>query len=347
VLHVCDRITVLRDGCVVTTLDEARTRSSTEKELATLMVGREMSDFFPPRTTPSERVVMSVRHLSVPGHVNDVSFDVRAGEILGFAGLIGAGRTEMAEAIAGLRKKSAGEIKMNVARNTGLRPVPDAPCDERYTVPEVSTSPAQAGGPCYGNTPTTIEPFDEASLQSLKIRSPRDAVAAGIAYLSEDRKGTGLSLDLSIVANTTLVALPRYGTAWISRRREEAATRQHIAALQTKIGRLRDPVRTLSGGNQQKVLLAKWLEIGPRVLMIDEPTRGVDIGAKRQIYDQIHALTARGMACILISSELNEVLGLSHRVAVMRGGKIQAILDAPAATEQSVMFHAAGVAGSV
>jgi len=182
-------------------------------------------------------------------------------------------------------------------------------------------------------------------LREARIGAPQDAVRAGIAYLSEDRKGTGLSLDRSIVENTTMVSLKRYGTAWINRRRGEDATRQHVKNLQTKIGRLRDPVRTLSGGNQQKVLLAKWLEIGPRVLIIDEPTRGVDIGAKRQIYDQIHALTARGMACILISSELNEVLGLSHRVAVMRAGKLQTILSASEATEQSVMYHAAGISG--
>ncbi len=310
VLHVSDRITVLRDGRVVTTLNEPKAERVTEKQLATFMVGREMSVFFPPKGSPGEEVVLSVRNLSVPGLVKDVSFDLHAGEILGFAGLIGAGRTEMAEAIAGLRKKSAGTL--HVGRDSN------------------PAAPSADGG-------IAIPPYE------IQIRTPRDAVRAGIAYLSEDRKGTGLSLDLSIVTNTTLVSLPRYGTAWISRRREEDATQKHVAALAIKIGRLRDPVRTLSGGNQQKMLLAKWLETAPRVLIIDEPTRGVDIGAKRQIYDQILALTARSMACILISSELNEVLGLSHRVAVMRSGKLQAILNTRDATEQSVMYHAAGV----
>jgi ribose transport system ATP-binding protein len=277
-------------------------KTAIEHELAGLMVGRQMEDFFPPRGTPGKEIVLSVKNLSVPGKVHDVSFDLHAGEILGFAGLIGAGRTELAEAIAGLRAKSGGELRGSAA-------------DESAT----------------------------ESRSSLQIHSPRDAIDAGIAYLSEDRKGTGLTLDLPIVDNTTLVNLKHYGTYWLDRGEEIIATQQHVAALKTKVGRLSDPVRTLSGGNQQKVLLAKWLETRPKVLIIDEPTRGVDIGAKRQIYEQIAALTARGMACILISSELNEVLGLAHRIAVMRGGRIQAILDAAEATEQSVMYHAAGV----
>ena len=339
VLHVCDRITVLRDGKVVTTLDEPATRSATERQLAGLMVGREMSDFFPPKASPREEVVLSVRNLSVPGWVKEVSFDLHAGEILGFAGLIGAGRTEMAEAIAGLRKKSGGAIAMSFPSNddpAGLPSLGRGLIEEQIVTKwSAAQSPATAGAATYGI------PFDGR----LDIRSPRDAVAAGIAYLPEDRKSTGLALDMSITANTTMVSLARYGTAWINRRREAAAAREHVKNLQTKIGRLRDPVRTLSGGNQQKVLLAKWLEIHPRVLIIDEPTRGVDIGAKRQIYDQILALTARGMACILISSELNEVLGLSHRVAVMSAGKLQTILPASEATEQTVMYHAAGITG--
>ncbi|CAN5439825.1 sugar ABC transporter ATP-binding protein [soil metagenome] len=348
VLQVCDRITVMRDGKIVKTLDDPRAENVTERQLASLMVGREMSDFFPPRNTAGSEVVLSIKNLSVPGHVSDVSFDLHAGEILGFAGLIGAGRTEMAEAIAGLRRKSAGAIY--------LAPSPGIPGEgwdegsvttvERAASLEQNPHPSLSRNTERGeeNAPigrTGVSP----ALQEIKIHSPRDAVAAGIAYMSEDRKSAGLSLDLSIVHNTTLVSLPRYGTVWLSRHREEAATRRHVKDLEIKTGRLRDPVRSLSGGNQQKVLLAKWLETSPRVLIIDEPTRGVDIGAKRQIYGQIAALTARGMACILISSELNEVLGLSHRVAVMRNGKLQIILEARDATEQTVMNYAAGVTG--
>jgi ribose transport system ATP-binding protein len=307
VLKVCDRITVLRDGKWITTLDESRVKTTTEHELAGLMVGRQMEDFFPPRHPVGIDIVLSVKNLSVPGLVHEVSFDLHAGEILGFAGLIGAGRTEMAEALVGLRNRSAGTIHVRRDRN------PTATSNGGISIPPYS------------------------------IRSSRDAIRAGIAYLSEDRKGTGLTLEMDVAENTTLVSLKRYGSFWINRRAEERATRQHVAALNTRVGRLRDPVRTLSGGNQQKVLLAKWLETDPKVLIIDEPTRGVDIGAKRQIYELIASLTARGMACILISSELNEVLGLAHRIAVMRAGRIQAILDASSATEQSVMYHAAGV----
>ncbi len=328
VLHVCDRITVLRDGRVVTTLSQPRAERVTEKQLAGFMVGREMSEFFPKKHPPGEAVVLSVKNLSVPGWVKDVSFDVHAGEILGFAGLIGAGRTELAEAIAGLRKRSSGEVALATSPGTP---------GEGWGEGSASSASNSA------NHQTPHPTLSRRTGRGTRIRSPRDAVRAEIAYLSEDRKGTGLSLDLSIVHNTTVVSLKRYGTAWISCRREEDATLQHVKALQTKIGRLRDPVRTLSGGNQQKVLLAKWLEIAPRVLIIDEPTRGVDIGAKRQIYDHIQALTARGMACILISSELNEVLGLSHRIAVMRAGKLQAIMKSRDATERSIMYHVAGV----
>jgi ribose transport system ATP-binding protein len=168
-------------------------------------------------------------------------------------------------------------------------------------------------------------------------------VRAGIGYLSEDRKGCGLTLGMDIIANTTLVSLKRYSRGLIRRRAEERATREHVRRLRTRVGRLSDSVATLSGGNQQKVLLAKWLEIRPRVLIIDEPTRGVDIGAKEEIYRLIQQLTQEGMACILISSEMNELLGLAHRIAIMRKGRLVATLDAPGATEDDIMLHAAGV----
>jgi ribose transport system ATP-binding protein len=222
--------------------------------------------------------------------VNNVSFSVARGEILGFAGLIGAGRTEMAEAICGLRAKSTGEVFVD-----GL---------------------------------------------PIHIRNVQDSVRAGLAYLSEDRKGTGLTLGMSIAQNTTLASLKN---GWINRKREANITHQRVADLKIKIGGIHNPVSCLSGGNQQKVALAKWLETSPKVLFLDEPTRGVDIGAKEQIYQLIQTLTKQGMACILISSELNEVIGLSHRIAVMRGGRIAAILDAADATEESIMQYAAGV----
>jgi ribose transport system ATP-binding protein len=239
-----------------------------------------MADHFPPRKAAGDGVAIEVRNLSVPGKVDDVSFVVRHGEILGFAGLIGAGRTEMAEAICGLRPKSSGTVVVD-------------------------------GKPAH-------------------IRNVRDSMRAGLAYLSEDRKGTGLTLNMSIAANMTLASLKRYCHPLISRRQEAATTRRRVAELKIKIGDIHDPVSSLSGGNQQKVALAKWLETKPRVLFIDEPTRGVDIGAKEQIYQLIQSLTDQGMACILISSELNEVIGLSHRIAVMRAGRIAITMNAAA-----------------
>lgn len=293
VLSICDRITVLRDGEVVTTLEPERVKQTTELQLAGLMVGRQLADHYPPRPSGSDEVVLRVEHLSVPGLVENVSFEVRRGEILGFAGLVGAGRTEMAEAIVGLRRRSGGVIRL------------------------------------FG--------------REVAIRDVRDAVKLGMAYLSEDRKAAGLTLGMSIVHNTTLVSLKKYSRGVIDRRAEVRSASHHAQQLRTRYGRLSDPVATLSGGNQQKVALAKWLEIAPQVLIIDEPTRGVDIGAKEEIYRLIRQLTDEGMACIMISSEMNELLGMATRIAVMRDGHLVAILDGATATEEQIMQHAAGV----
>ncbi|MEX2389819.1 MAG: sugar ABC transporter ATP-binding protein, partial [Phycisphaeraceae bacterium] len=291
VLAISDRITVLRDGRHVTTLTNEP--GLTEHRLASLMVGRSMGQQFPERGEPGDEVVLKVRGLCVPGHVKDVSFEVRAGEIVGFGGLIGAGRTEMAEGLMGLRRTSGGEV-------------------------------ALSGKP-------------------LKARSPGDAVRAGLAYLSEDRRGRGLVMGMPVVQNTTLVSLKRYCRPLIRRRAETAATQAHVDRLGIKAGRLHDLIDTLSGGNQQKVALAKWLEIEPRVLIVDEPTRGVDVGAKAEIYALIHELAAQGLACVFISSEMNELLGMCHRIAVMRAGRVAAMLDGATATEEQIMQHAAGV----
>ncbi len=300
VLAVCDRVTVMRDGRIVRTLDA---KAASESELARLMVGRPLGDYYPRRVPAMDDVLLRVRDLgsaAAPVTLQSVSFEVRQGEILGFAGLIGAGRTEMGEAIVGLWRRRAGTIEI----------------DGRM-----------------------IEP-----------RSPRDAVQHGVAYLSEDRKGRGLTIDMGVTENTTLVSLKRYCRPLIRCRAEDAAARRHVERLQIRVGTpplhsraLRMPVRTLSGGNQQKVALAKWLEVEPRVLILDEPTRGVDIGAKREIYELICQLAQRGMSCVFISSELPELLGVCHRIAVMRDGSIAAILDASEASEERIMHLAAGV----
>src|SRR6185436_12182309 len=154
-----------------------------------------------------------------------------------------------------------------------------------------------------------------------------DATALGIAYLAEDRKDAGLTLNMSIIDNTTLVSLPRYSRILLDRDAQQRATKGHADRLRLRAGALTDAVSTLSGGNQQKVLLAKWLEIAPRVLIVDEPTRGVDIGAKEEIYHLLHQLAFQGMACVMISSEMNELQGMCHRIGVMRLGKLVTILD--------------------
>lgn len=294
----CDRVTVLRDGRVVKTIEQA---DATPTELARLMVGRELTDQYP---APAARAgsadgppALEVRGVSVPGAVRAASFSVAPGEVLGFAGLIGSGRTELAESIAGLRARSAGEVRLNG---------------------------------------TIVAP-----------RSPRHAARLGLAYVSEDRRGRGLVMGMGIVENTTLVSLARYRRRripLIDRRAEEAATRAHVDRLAIRAGeRLRAGVGTLSGGNQQKIALARWLEVAPRVLILDEPTRGVDVGGKREIYALIRRLADDGLACVFISSELPELLGLCDRIAVMRAGTVAGILPRERFSEVDVMRLAAGV----
>jgi ribose transport system ATP-binding protein len=292
VLRVSDRITVLRDGKVVTTLEEQDVQRTGERALASLMVGRPMAEHFPSRQTHGNRTVLSIDRLTVPESAYEVSFDVREGEVFGLAGLIGAGRTELAEAIAGLRKKSAGAIGLNG--------------------------------------------------ESVEIRNPSDAARLGIAYLPEDRKDAGLTLNMDIADNVTMVSMARYSRLLLRRSDQERAAGQYVHRMRIRAGELADPVWTLSGGNQQKVLLAKWLETRPKVLIVDEPTRGVDIGAKEEIYQLLRELAGQGMACIMISSEINELLGMCHRIGVMRQGRLVTILDGPQATEQEVI-HAASL----
>lgn len=280
---VCDTISVLRDGKLIKTV---RKHEASQSELASLMVGRPLGDMFPPKTPFADaEPVLSVRNLGDGARVFGVDLDLRPGEILGLAGLIGSGRTEIAEMLVGLRKSSQQGV----------------------------------------------------------AKSPGDAARKGIAYVSEDRKDSGLILSMDVVQNVTLPNLSAYARPILLKGEEEKAAKSWVQKLDIRAGDLHAPVLYLSGGNQQKVSIAKWLELGPKVLILDEPTRGVDIGAKRELYQLIHDLAEKGMACLVISSELPELIGLCHRILVMRQGRIVGEVSGEGVTEEGIMMLAAGV----
>jgi len=281
--QICDTVTVLRDGIVVRVLTAGE---ATQQQLAGLMVGREYQDVFPGKAVPQGgESLLSIER------VGGATFELHPGEILGLAGLVGSGRTELAEMLVGLRETD-GTIKVE------------------------------------GKTAA--------------IRSPGDAARCGIAYVSEDRKETGLLLSLNVVQNATLPNLAEYAKPTLDKRRERKATERWVRQLDIRAGDLEERTLFLSGGNQQKVSIAKWLELGPRVLILDEPTRGVDVGAKQELYRLIHRLAAEGMACIVISSEMSELIGLCHRILVMRNRSIAGEVPGDASEEQ-IMMLAAGV----
>jgi ribose transport system ATP-binding protein len=286
-----DEVVVMRDGLLVA---REATASVTRRQMANLMVGRELADLFPPKlpAPAGGEPAIKVRGLSVPGWAEEVSFDVRRGEILGFAGLVGAGRTELFEGLLGLRPRSAGTVEI-------------------------------AG-------------------KAVQLKSPRDAARHGLTYLSEDRKGKGLHVHFSLRPNLTLMALERYAKPWLDPAAEQAALRDAVQEFGIRTGSLEVRASSLSGGNQQKLALAKVLHPGPSVVVLDEPTRGVDVGAKREIYHLVQRLAAQGLAVVVISSELMELIGLCHRVAVMRAGRLQTTLQEPNLTEEELIAHATG-----
>ena len=283
--RLCDRYTVLKDGVVAGTGDIAETD---HEQIVRMMVGRDVATAFPPpRSAPGE-VRLETRNLYTPGFRDPISLSVRAGEVVGVAGLAGSGRSRLAKAIFGAVPAS-GEVFVDGKR---------------------------------------VGPF----------KTPNAAIAAGIAYLPEDRKQAGLALTQSVSANASLLSLSRFRSRGVlSPKRELRRTRELIDkfAIRTKPPG-RDPVGGLSGGNQQKVVLAKWMESEPGVVILDEPTRGIDVGSKEQIYTLIRELAADGMAFLVISSELIEVLGLSDRILVMSDGALVGELEA-GATEEDVM----------
>ncbi len=289
--RITDEVVVMRDGRFVA---RERTRELSRRQMANLMVGRELSDLYPAKDArPDAAPLLSVRGLSVPGWARDVDFDVAPGEILGFAGLVGAGRTEMFEGLLGLRRHGVRSLQVDG--------------------------------------------------RAVRIRSPREAAAHGLTYLSEDRKGKGLHVHFGLAQNLTLMALRRYATPWLHPSAERAALKTAVDEFGIRTGSLDIPASSLSGGNQQKLALAKVLHPGPRVVVLDEPTRGVDVGAKRDIYFLIQRLAREGKAVIVISSELIELIGICHRIAVMRAGALQATLAADQLTEEALIAHATGV----
>ncbi len=292
--RITDDVIVMRDGRFVTA---SPTAALTRQQMANLMVGRELSDMFPPciEASAGAAVALRVQGLSVPGWVEDLSFEAREGEVLGFAGLVGAGRTEAFEAIVGLRERSAGTV-------------------------EIAGRACAHGGP----------------------RNPREAMREGLTYLSEDRKGKGLHLSLDLQDNLTLMTLERYCHPLLDLKAGRRALDTAVREFGIRVGDLASRARMLSGGNQQKLALAKFLQPDPRVIVLDEPTRGVDVGAKRDIYFLIQRLAASGRAVIVISSELVELIGLAHRVAVMRGGRLVATLGREALSEEELIAHATG-----
>ena len=274
VLQLCDEIVVLRDGAVVA---NEPTSAFTMDRLVALMVGRAITQLFPPRAAkPTDQIVLDVRGVSQPGIVRDITFQLHRGEILGVSGLMGAGRSELARILFGLDPCAAGDIRLNG--------------------------------------------------ESINQLPPGERSRRGLAFLTEDRRAEGLCLEASIADNVTLVALraqARAAVGWLDRAKAQAGVnRMRDAVKLTPAARNDQPVKTLSGGNQQKVVLAKWLLNEPQVFLLDEPTRGIDVGAKHEIYRLIQELAARGAGVLMISSEVEELIGLCDRILVMRRGQI-------------------------
>jgi len=290
---LADRVTILRDGESVGTHAMA---AVTRDDLIRMMVGREISAIFPKRDAPIGEVALETQALTCrTAGIRDVTLQLRAGEILGIAGLVGSGRTQLAETLFGVTPADGGEIRVRG--------------------------------------------------EVVEIKSPADAICHRIGYVPEDRRRHGVVLDLPIAANVSLANLPVVcERGLVQRGREEALARGYVERLRIKAASIDDEAASLSGGNQQKVALARWLAIEPAVLILDEPTQGVDVGAKPEIHSFMVELAERGLAIIMISSELEEILGMSDRILVMRGGTIAGELPRSRATQQTILSLALGQA---
>jgi ribose transport system ATP-binding protein len=290
IFRIADRVTVLRDGSLAGTRELA---SVTMDSLIKLMVGRSFTDLYGQSKARIGEEVLRVSGLGRRGKFHDVSFSLRRGEILGFAGLNGAGRTEVARAIFGADRLDEGSIELNGSK--------------------------------------------------VRIRGPKTAMRLGISYLTENRRLEGLFFGMNLRENMSVTHLDRFSRFGMMDRRAEAGeTESFRELLRIQTPDIARNVSTLSGGNQQKVVLARWLAINPKVLIIDEPTRGIDVGAKAEIYSQLHELASKGMAILLISSELPEVIGVSDRIVVMYEGRITGVLERSEATQEKIMALASG-----
>ncbi len=290
IFELCDRITVLRDGQYI---DTCEIKDITMDDVVKMMIGREIGERYPSRNHSIGKTVFEVKGLSRKGAFSDVSFTVGAGEVLGVSGLMGAGRTEIMQAIFGYLPADSGEILIDG--------------------------------------------------QPVKIKNPMDAMKAGIGFITEDRKVEGLMLDKTIRENIALANLGVIsGSGVISKSKEKSLISKGIEEFKIRCFGTEHECGNLSGGNQQKVVLAKWIYTEPKILILDEPTRGVDIGAKKEIYNVINDMARKGVAIIMVSSELPEILGMSDRVMVVREGDVRGILDIENASQESIMTLATG-----
>jgi ABC-type sugar transport system ATPase subunit len=293
IFTLADRITVLRDGRYIGT---ETVKTTTPDHVIRMMVGRELGAMYPDKTAQTGDTLFEVRNVRLPGSKEGNSFKLHRGEILGFAGLIGSGRSELARAIFGAEPKAEGEILL------------------------------------HG--------------EKVDLSSPQRAIALGIGYLPEDRKAAGLFLEMSVKLNVAAAIIHEVSVGgFIAPAKEAALGREYVHKLKISTPSIEQEVRRLSGGNQQKSLVAKWLSIKPKILIVDEPTRGIDVGAKKEIHFLLRSLADNGVGVIMISSELPEVLGMSDRILVMHEGAIAAEYPAAAATEENIIRSASGQSG--
>ncbi len=290
IFELCDEITVMRDGSFI---GQKSTADTSFDEIVSMMVGYDLEDRFPRVEVEPGEVVLAVKGLTKKGKFEDIHFEVRKGEVLGFSGLMGSGRTDVMHAIFGSTPFDSGTIYINQ--------------------------------------------------KEVKISSPITAKKMGIGFITEDRKNEGLVLEFSVAENTVMPSLTRFSNkSFVNKRKISVVVDEYIKKLNVRTPNQIIDVGKLSGGNQQKIVIAKWLITNPRILILDEPTRGVDVGAKKEIYEIINALKQDGVAVIVVSSELPEVLGICDRVAVMHEKRIKKILDIKDATQEKVMEYATG-----